>query len=61
MQEFEIILFQTQSLSIKIRLPDFLTGRKQRVKLNQNYYSDWVDISAGVLKALSWGRGCLSS
>ena len=27
---------------------DFLTGRKQRIKLNQNSYSDWADISAGV-------------
>jgi hypothetical protein len=27
---------------------DFLTDRKQRVKLNQNSYSDWADISAGV-------------
>ena len=34
---------------------DFLTGRKQRVKLNQNSYSDWADISAGVPQGTKLG------
>ena len=34
---------------------DFLTGRKQRVKLNQNSYSDWADISAGAPQGTKLG------
>jgi hypothetical protein len=34
---------------------DFLTGRKQRIKLNQNSYSDWADISAGVPQGTKLG------
>jgi hypothetical protein len=34
---------------------DFLTGRKQRVKLNQNSYSDWAYISAGVPQGTKLG------
>jgi hypothetical protein len=33
----------------------FLTGRKQRVKLNQNSCSDWADISAGVPQGTKLG------
>ena len=36
-------------------IKDFLTGRKQRVKLNQNSYSDWADISAGVPQGTKLG------
>jgi hypothetical protein len=36
-------------------IKDFLTGRKQRVKLNQNSYSDWADISAGVPQGTNLG------
>jgi hypothetical protein len=36
-------------------IKDFLTGRKQRVKLNQNSYSDWADISAVVPQGTKFG------
>ena len=36
-------------------IKDFFTGRKQRVKLNQNSYSDWEDISAGVPQGTKLG------
>jgi hypothetical protein len=34
---------------------DFLKGRKQRVKLNQNSYSNWANISAGVPQGTKLG------
>ena len=40
---------------VYIWIKDFLTGRKQRVKLNQNSYSDWADISAGVPQGTKLG------
>ena len=40
---------------VYIWIKDFLTGRKQRVRLNQNSYSDWADISAGVPQGTKLG------
>ena len=38
-----------------IWIKDFLTGRKQQVELNQNSYSDWADISAGMPQGTKLG------
>ena len=38
------------------RIADFLTDRKQRVKLAHDCYSDWGSVSAGVPQGTKLGR-----
>ena len=44
--------------SISCQITDFLTDRKQRIKLSRDCFSEWEAVPAGSNRGRNWAPGC---